>query len=134
MLLLVFLCGGFALAQTDESQVDQRMGEAYMAVRAASESHGEVGYLVELLNEALAEYETGEDPDVVIARLDTVLALTAEETARSAEARNNLLVVTSAQVALVGVLVYASWRHLPRLFWSRWLRVRGGWLVEYADR
>ena len=130
----MFLCGGSALAQPDEGQVNQRMGEAYVAVRAASDSHGEVGYLVDLLNEALAEYEAGADPDLVVARLDTVIVLAAEENARSAGARSNLFMVTGVQVALVGVLVYASWRHLPRLFWRRWLRVRGGWLVEYADR
>lgn len=105
-----------------------------MAVRVASENRGEVGYLVEMLNEALAEYETGGDPDLVVARLDTVLTLAAEETTRSAEARNNLFMVTGAQVALIGVMVYASWRHLPRLFWRKWLMVRGSWLVEYADR
>jgi len=114
--------------------VDQRMGEAYMAVRAASESHVDAVYLVNLLNQALAEYEAGEDPDVILAHLDTVIVLAAEETARGAEARNNLLLATGAQVALAGVMVYATWRHLPRLFWRRWLRVRGGWLVEYADR
>jgi hypothetical protein len=110
------------------------MGEAYVAVRAASDSHGEVGYLVDLLNEALAEYEAGADPDVVVARLDTVIVLAAEENARSTGARNNFLVVTGVQTAFVGVMVYSSWRHLPRLFWRRWLRVRGGWLIEYADR
>lgn len=130
----MFLCGGSALAQPDEGQVNQRMGEAYVAVRVASENRGEVGYLVDLLNEALAEYEAGSDPDLVVARLDTVLVLAAEETAKSAEARNNLFMATGAQIALVGVMVYASWRHLPRLFWRRWLKVRGSWLVEYADR
>ena len=134
MLLLMLLCGGSALAQPDENQVYRRMGEAYVAVRAASDSHGEVGYLVDMLNEALAEYEVGADPDVVVARLDAVIVFAAEETARGAGARNNLFMVTGAQVALIGVMVYASWRHLPRLFWRRWLRVKGCWLVEYADR
>ena len=119
---------------SDQSQVDQRLEEAYLAVREVSESRGEVGHLVELINQALAEYEAGADPDLVVARLDAVVMLAAEAKARSMEARDTLLIETGAQLALTGALVYASWRYLPRVFWSRWLKLKGGWLVEHADR
>lgn len=133
MLLVVLGCG-FNLAHSDQGLVDQRLEEAYLAVREVSESHGETGYLVGLLNEALAEYEAGADPDLVVAHLDAVIVFAAEEKARSIDARDYLLLMTGAQVVLVGALVYATWKYLPRVFWGRWLRLRGGWLVEHADR
>jgi hypothetical protein len=114
--------------------VSQRFVEAYLAVRAASKSHGEVGYLVDLLNHALADYEAGAEPDIILAQLDEVVEFADEETARSVETHNRLLWVTGVQLAFVGALIYVSWGHLPRLFWRRWLKVRGSWRVECADR
>jgi hypothetical protein len=114
--------------------VDQRLAEAYLAVRGVSESHGETGRLVELLNAALAEMESGADPDIVVAHLDAVITLAEEERAQSITSRDYLLLATGAQVVVIGALVYATWRYFPRVFWGRWLRVRSGWLVEHADR
>jgi len=122
------------MAHPDESQVNQRLEEAYMAVWEASKSRGEVGHLVDQLNQALEDLEAGADPDLVASRFDVVLLLAEEEETRGAEERRALVAVISAQVTLTGVLVYATWRHLPRLFWRKWLNVKGGWLVENADR
>ena len=133
MLLAALVCGG-NLAYCDQGLVDQRLAEAYLAVRGVSESHGETGHLVELLNQALAEMESRADPDLIVAHLDAVITLAANERARSTAARDYLLLATGAQVVFVGALVYASWWYLPRVFWRRWLRVKGGWLVEHADR
>jgi len=127
------MAGGLSVAHS-QSPVDQRLEDAYVAVREVSESHGDAGHLVDLINQALAEYEAGADPGDVVARLDEVVALAAEEKASSIAERDTALLVTGAQLALVGVLVYASWRYLPGVFWRRWLRVRGGWLVEHAGR
>ena len=117
-----------------QSLVDERLAEAYVAVREVSESQGEAGPLVELLNQAIAEAERGVEPSVVLAHLDAVIQLAAEERARSIEAYNYGVAGAVIQAAIALALVYATWRYFPRIFWRAWLRLRGGWLVEHADR
>jgi len=103
-------------------------------VLEVSQSRGEVENLVDQLNQALADLEVGADLDPVTSRLDTVLQLAEEEKTRGSEEWRALIAVTSVQLTFTGGLVYAAWRLLPRLFWRKWLKVKGGWLVENADR
>ena len=131
--LIIIVITSFSVAYSaDDPQ--QKLEQAYMAVLSASENRGDVTWLVDQLNMALTEIETGADPVIVAARLDAVIRAAEQERARGIDAHNYLLLVTGGQLAVLAVLIYATWSYFPRLFWRQWINVKGDWIAEHEDR
>ena len=129
LVLLLLMPIGVCLGQPGAEMA--KLGQAYDALSIASMNGGDVDNLVLIFNSVVSSVNRGTyDPGEVEAQLDVIIrqAETINEQALI-EKRNELLIVGATLFVVIVVELYL-WRGFPGLYWSQWLKRRGGWIVK----
>jgi len=128
------------------AQVRTTVADAFVAVADAESSGGDVGGLVDRLNEALALIAQGEsversDPEKAQKLYQQAEDIASQVTLQASSARDagivaqrNRMVLLAVELIGLAIAGFAVYRFGPRLFWNLWLHTHSGWRVRRHDR
>ncbi len=129
--LFVSLCLFVPLvgAQVDLGQLAE---EAFTAISVAEDAGGEVGGLLDRLNEAILLMESGSDVNMTLARGVLEDVLVDAEAVRAAgvqQGTSDAVVAVVKVVFLVGLAV-GVWLRGDEVFWRLWRRMKRGYELQ----
>jgi hypothetical protein len=130
LLLLITWNPTIVSSQIIES-IDEKVGEAYLAINEASSKGGDVIELVESLNLILEDINSGEfNNQDILDLLNSIIASAKDIEETSIQGNNFRTSIVALNSIIVLSLCYVTWRFFPIIYWRLWLRFRGHWRVE----
>ncbi len=130
LVMIVFLC---LYIPSVGAQVDlvQLVEEAFTAISVAEDAGGEIGDLLDQLNEAILLIESGSDENMTDARsiLDVVLVDSEAVRAAGVQQGTSDAVVAIVKVVFLVGLAFSVWLRGDEYFWRLWRRTKRGFVL-----